>query len=83
MRLYVQQSMFSGELSTPCLADLNVAAVEGSWSIGLRVTNLSTLEPIAITALPGQKPIKSRQVAHEALDELLNVLEEVSKSGPF
>lgn len=80
--LYVQESMFESDCPTPCIASLNVASVDGNWSLGLEVSNLATLEPIALTATPGLAPLIGRREAHAALSELLDVLARVSHS-PF
>jgi hypothetical protein len=82
MHFHVQDRLFLSALSSPCLGELTVACVDGSWSLGGRVMDLVTLAPIAITAGPALEPATHRSEAHEWLDELLDVLEQQS-GAPF
>lgn len=81
-RLYVQQSMFESYSPTACIGELTLGLVDGTLSVGGSVRNLVTLEPLALSCTPGLVGIDARQEAHEWLDELLEVLAEVSHQ-PF
>lgn len=81
-RLFVQQTMFESLSPTACMGSLTVGLVDGTFSVGCSVYNLVTLEPLALSCTPGLVGIDARQEAHEWLDELLAVLEEVSHD-PF
>lgn len=82
-RLYVQPRMFDDGGACPTMAQLSVCSVSGIWSVGGQVVDLASLEPLAITALPGQQPLDARAEAHAFLDELLDVMAELGQAGPF
>lgn len=82
MHLYVQPRLFASDHAPPVLGQLTVAACDGTWSIGAAVTDLTTLQPLAITAGSGQEALAARTDAHSWLDELLDVLQELSED-PF
>lgn len=82
-RLYVQPRMFATDGPCPTMATLNVATVDGVWTIGATVIDLASLEPLAITATPGQQALDARADAHAFLDDLLDVQLELGALGPF
>lgn len=82
-RLYVQPRMFDDGGACPTMSQLSVVAAGGTWSVGGQVVDLGSLEPLAITALPGQQPLQARAEAHAFLDELLDVMADLGRSGPF
>lgn len=83
LRLYVQPRMFTTDGPCPVLAQLSVALVDGSWSVGASVVDLASLEPLAITAGPGQQDVPGREEAHAMLDELLDVAASLGQLEPF
>lgn len=82
-RLYVQPRMFADGGACPTMSQLTVCSVSGVWSVGGQVVDLASLEPLAITALPGQQPLDARAEAHAFLDELLDVMADLGQAGPF
>lgn len=82
-RLYVQPRMFDDGGACPTMSQLSLCSVSGVWSIGGQIIDLASLEPLAITALPGQTPVQARAEAHQFLDELLDVMAELAGLGPF
>lgn len=83
MYLYVQPALFSCDGPPPIIGEVVVALVDGQWSVGGSVRSLTSLEPLAMTALPGQQEAEGRQTACAFLSELLDVLEELHAGGPF
>lgn len=83
MELHLQPSMFAPDEVPPMLGQLNVALVDGTWSLGASVHHLVTLEPVAITAEPGLRDVDERAEAHAALDVLLDALELLHQGDPF
>jgi len=81
--LYVQPALFDPPEGHAVIGELTVALVGGTWSVGGTIRSLSTLEPLALTALPGQQDAQGRETAGEFLAELLDVLAELHEPGPF
>lgn len=82
-RLYIQPRLFTSVGPFPTLSQLTVACTDDTWSVGAQVIDLSSLEPLAITALPGQQALEARDEALDFLRELLDVQAELSGFGPF
>lgn len=82
MYLYVQPAMFTPDGGHAVMGTMNVALVDGQWSVSGSIFSLTTLEPLAITALPGQQDCEGRLTASAFLAELLQTLEELH-TGPF
>lgn len=82
-RLYVQPRLFEDGGACPTMSQLSLCSVSGVWSLGAQIIDLASLEPLAVTALPGQTPMEARQEAHEFLDEILDVMAELAGLGPF
>jgi len=74
--------MFTQEEAPPLLGELQVALVDGTWSLGASVHDLATLLPLAITAEPGLRDVDERAEAHAALDVLLDALEQLHRPTP-
>ena len=82
MKIFVQPRLWQPTAPAPVMGELVLCLVDGSLSVGCRVTDLAHLELLAMTAEPSCQGPGHQQHATDACKELLSVMEELHV-GPF
>lgn len=83
MDLYLQPVLFEHDGAPPLLGTLSVSLVDGTLALGASVYHLVSLQTLALTAEPGLVDVDGRAEAHQALDDLLNALDQLHRSEPI